>query len=58
LVRGGARPPILVAGDRGRLVACLQAAFRFETQPLCALLEEASDRALDVMLQVAERQGG
>jgi Fic family protein len=55
MVRGSARPPILVAGDRKRLEECLQAAFRLDTEPLCGLLEEASGRALDVMIQALER---
>ncbi len=55
MVRGGLRPPILVAGARPRLAACLQAAFRFDTEPLCALLVEASERCLDVMIQSLER---
>jgi Fic family protein len=54
MVRAGARPPVLVAGDRRRLEECLQAAFRLDTAPLCTLLEEASDRALDVMLHVLQ----
>jgi hypothetical protein len=54
LVRGGLRPPILVRGDGPRLVACLRAAFRLELLPLEALLEEASERALDVMMQAIE----
>jgi hypothetical protein len=54
LVRGGRRPPVLVAGDGPRLVDALQAAFRLETAPLATLLEEASDRALDVMIQALE----
>ena len=51
MVRGGMRPPILVAGDAARLRAALEAAFRLETEPLVALLAEASGRALDVMIQ-------
>jgi len=51
MVRGGMRPPILVAGDAPRLRAALEAAFRLETEPLVALLAEASGRALDVMIQ-------
>jgi hypothetical protein len=50
MVRAGARPPILVAADAPRLVAALQAAFQLHTEPLSALLEEAAERALDVML--------
>jgi hypothetical protein len=52
---GGRRPPILVAGDGPRLVDALQAAFRLETEPLATLLEEASDRALEVMIQALEK---
>jgi len=51
MVRGGMRPPILVAGDGPRLRSSLEAAFRLETEPLVALLAEASGRALDVMIQ-------
>jgi Fic family protein len=51
MVRGGRHPPILVAGDGARLVSSLQSAFRLETEPLTALLAEASERALDVMIQ-------
>ncbi len=51
VVRGGMRPPILVSGDAPRLRASLEAAFRLETEPLVALLAEASGRALDVMIQ-------
>lgn len=55
MVRGGMRPPILAGADATRLTSCLQSAFRFETEPLCALLVEASDRCLDVMIQTLER---
>ena len=55
MVRGGLRPPILAAGDGPRLAACLQAGFHFDTEPLCALLIEASERCLDVMIQTLER---
>jgi Fic family protein len=51
MVRGGLRPPILVGGDRPRLEACLSAAFRLDTAPLTQLLREASERAVDVMMQ-------
>ncbi len=54
MVRGGLRPPILVGGDRPRLEACLRAAFRLDTEPLAALLQEASERCLDVMIQSLE----
>ena len=55
MVRGGMRPPLLVAGDAPRLRAALEAAFRLETGPLVTLLAEASGRALDVMIQSLER---
>jgi hypothetical protein len=55
MVRGGLRPPILVGGDGARLRAVIEAAFRFETEPLVRLLEEASGRCLDVMIQTLER---
>ena len=54
IVRAGARPPVLVGADAPRLEAVLQTAFRLETEPLAALLEEASERALDVMIQTLE----
>jgi len=49
MVRAGARPPILVAADEARLRQALQSAFQLHTEPLAALLEEASERSLDVM---------
>ncbi len=49
--RAGARPPILVGGDRARLEDSLRRAFALDTAPLVELLDEASQRALDVMLQ-------
>jgi hypothetical protein len=52
--RAGARAPILVGGDRARLEECLQAAFQLSTEPLVALLEEASERVLDVAIQTLE----
>jgi Fic family protein len=55
MVRGGRRPPILVGADAPRLVAALQAAFRLETAELATLLDEASHRALDVMIQALEK---
>ena len=57
MVSGGMRPPILVGGDGPRLVAVLQDAFCFDTEPLCALLVEASERCLDVMIQALENPG-
>jgi Fic family protein len=58
MVRAGERPPILVKGDRPRLEAALQAAFRLDTEPLSHLLEEASARSLDVMIRALEAPGG
>jgi hypothetical protein len=55
MVAGGMRPPILVGGDAARLRAAIAAAFRFDTEPLGALLDEASGRSLDVMIQTLER---
>ena len=57
MVRAGARPPVLVGADAPRLEAALQAALRLETEPLAALLEEASERALEVMIQTLEGRG-
>jgi Fic/DOC family protein len=54
MVGAGARPPVLVAEDRARLDAALAAAHRLETEPLCRLLEEASARALEVMVRALE----
>jgi hypothetical protein len=54
MVRAGARPPILVPADASRLEKALQAAFQLHTEPLAALLEEAAERALDVMIRAAE----
>jgi hypothetical protein len=51
MVRRGMRPPILVKGDDPRLRAAIASAFRLETEPLVAVLLEASSRALDVMIQ-------
>ncbi len=57
MVRAGARPPILVGADARRLVQALQAAFQLATEPLSALLEEASERSLDVLIQTLEGEG-
>jgi hypothetical protein len=51
MVSGGQRPPILVGGDRPRLEDGLRAAFRLETEPLARLLQEAAERAVDVLIQ-------
>lgn len=57
MMRAGARPPILVGADRPRLVQCLQAAFQLSTEALVALLDEASERALDVAIQALTNAG-
>jgi hypothetical protein len=54
MTAAGSRPPILVGGDRGRLVQSLQAAFQLHTEPLAMLLDEAAKRALDVMIRTLE----
>jgi Fic/DOC family len=54
MVQGGAPPPVLVASDAPRFEQAVTAAFRLETAPLAALLEEASARHLDVMIQALE----
>jgi hypothetical protein len=56
MTRAGARAPILVGGDRQRLDQCLAVAFQLSMEPLTSLLEEASERALDVALQTLERR--
>lgn len=58
MVRAGARPPVLWADDAGRLQEALAAAFALHTEPLCALLEEASARAMDVMIRALESRPG
>jgi Fic family protein len=50
MVRAGARPPILTAADAARLEESLAAAHQLATEPLVALLEHASERALDVAI--------
>ena len=54
MVGAGSRPPIFTGDDRGRLVASLQAAFQLHTEPLASLLDEAAERALDVMIRALE----
>lgn len=58
IVRGGGRPPLLNAGDRERLEATIAAAFRLDTEPLTTLLDEASERSLDVMIAALEPSRG
>lgn len=55
VVRAGGRPPVLTGADATRLAAVMAAAFRLDTEPLATLYEEASERALDVMLAALER---
>ena len=57
MVRAGARPPVLVGADAPRIEACLRAAFQLATEPLTSLLEEASERALDVMIAALGESG-
>lgn len=54
MVQAGARPPILVGGDAARLRETTAAAFQLHTEPLTALLDEASERVLDVMIRALE----
>lgn len=54
MVQAGARPPILEGGDRERLDAALASAFQFATEPLASLLDQASSRALDVMIRALQ----
>jgi hypothetical protein len=51
MVRAGSRPPILTGDDGERLVRTLQWAFQLQTEPLAQLLDEAAERALDVMIR-------
>ncbi len=57
MVRGGARPPVLVGADRARLDAALREAFNLATESLVGLLDEASERATDVLIQSLRRHG-
>lgn len=50
MAQAGVRRPILQKEDESRLASALAAACRLDTGPLVALLEEATDRALDLML--------
>jgi hypothetical protein len=56
MVRGGRRPPILVKGDAPRIEAALARAFALDTTPLVSLLEEASHRGMDVLIQTLEQE--
>jgi len=55
MVRAGGPPPVLVGADAPRLQAATGAAFRLDTEPLAALLEEAGLRSFDVLSQALER---
>src|SRR3989442_977333 len=50
-------PPTRVGPDGPRIEPCLQAAFQLSTEPLTSLLDEASERALDVMIQALTDRG-
>src|SRR5260221_3386914 len=50
MTRTGSRRPILVGGDAGRLEEALPAAFQLQTEPLTRLLDDAAERALDVLI--------
>ena len=54
MVGAGARPPVLMGTDGARLEEALRLAFQLQTGPLVALLEEASERALDAQIQALE----
>jgi ABC-type molybdate transport system ATPase subunit len=55
LVRAGGRPPVLVGGDAQRLRQAIGQAMSLVTEPLATLLDEASERALDIMIQTLQR---
>jgi Fic/DOC family len=50
MVRAGTRRPILVGTDAARLREALTAAYQLETEPLSRLLDDAAERALDVLI--------
>jgi hypothetical protein len=54
MVQGGGRPPVLVGADKARLDDALAAAFQLHTEPLATLLDEASERVVDVMIRALE----
>lgn len=54
MVGAGARAPVLTGEDRPRLIQSLQAAFQLRTELLASLLDEAAERALDVMIRALE----
>jgi hypothetical protein len=50
MMRAGSRRPILVGDDAERLREALDAAFQLQTEPLARLLDDAAERALDVLI--------
>jgi len=54
MTRAGARPPVWIGQDRLPLRAALQAAFQLHTEPLASLLDQAAERALDVMIRTLD----
>jgi len=58
MVRAGSRRPILSGSDAARLKEALGAAFQLHTEPLARLLDEAAERAVDVMIATLERERG
>jgi hypothetical protein len=57
MVRAGSRPPILTGEDGGRLDEALTAAYQLQTEPLARLLEDAAERALDVLIATLSAEG-
>jgi Fic/DOC family protein len=53
MTRAGSRRPILVGEDAPRLRQALGLAYQLQTEPLARLLEEAAERALDVLIAAA-----
>jgi len=54
MTRAGGRPPVWIGQDRLPLQASLQAAFQLHTEPLASLLDQAAERALDVMIRTLD----
>ena len=50
MMRAGSRRPILIGADAERLRDALDAAFQLQTEPLARLLDDAAERALDVLI--------
>ena len=57
MVRAGSRPPILAGQDAARLRDALTAAYQLQTEPLARLLEDGSERALDVLIAALSADG-